>query len=66
MKYRQAGVDHIYVGVEAGSQETLDLFKKDTQVEQSKQAIDLINNEYALRCPGPPGGQGLDRRDRWT
>lgn len=43
-KYRLAGVDHIYVGVEAGSQATLDLFKKDTQVEQSKQAIDLINN----------------------
>lgn len=43
-KYRKAGVEHIYVGVEAGSQETLDLFKKDTQVEQSKQAIDLINN----------------------
>ena len=43
-KYRKAGVDHIYVGVEAGSQENLDLFKKDTQVEQSKQAIDLINN----------------------
>jgi len=43
-KYRKAGVDHIYVGVEAGSQETLDLFKKDTEVAQSKQAIDLINN----------------------
>lgn len=43
-KYRKGGVEHIYVGVEAGSQETLDLFKKDTQVEQSKQAIDLINN----------------------
>ncbi len=42
-KYRRAGVEHIYVGVEAGSQETLDLFKKDTQVAQSKQAIDLIN-----------------------
>lgn len=42
-KYRHAGVEHIYVGVEAGSQETLDLFKKDTLVEQSKQAIDLIN-----------------------
>lgn len=42
-KYRKAGVEHIYVGVEAGSQETLDLFKKDTQVAQSKQAIDLIN-----------------------
>ncbi len=43
-KYRLASVDHIYVGVEAGTQETLDLFKKDTQVAQSKQAIDLINN----------------------
>jgi len=43
-KYRRAGVEHIYVGVEAGSQETLDLFKKDTLVEQSKQAIDLINS----------------------
>jgi len=43
-RYRLAGVDHIYVGVEAGSQETLDLFRKDTLVAQSKQAIDLINN----------------------
>ncbi len=43
-KYRLGGVEHIYVGVEAGNQETLDLFKKDTKVEQSKQAIDLINN----------------------
>jgi len=42
-KYRLGGVEHIYVGVEAGSQATLDLFKKDTLVEQSKQAIDLIN-----------------------
>lgn len=42
-KYRAAGVEHIYVGVEAGSQATLDLFKKDTMVAQSKQAIDLIN-----------------------
>lgn len=43
-KYREAGVEHIYVGVEAGSQETLDLFRKDTKVEQSKAAIDIINN----------------------
>ncbi len=42
-RYREAGVEHIYVGVEAGSQATLDLFKKETLVEQSKQAIDLIN-----------------------
>ena len=43
-KYRRGGVEHIYVGVEAGTQETLDLFKKDTLVEQSKMAIDLIND----------------------
>lgn len=43
-KYRLAGVEHIYVGVEAGSQATLDLFKKGTRTAQSKQAIDCINN----------------------
>ncbi len=42
-KYREAGVEHIYVGVEAGSQDTLNLFKKNTKIEQSKQAIDIIN-----------------------
>jgi len=43
-KYKKGGVEHIYVGVEAGSQETLDLFNKDTEVAQSKRAIDIINN----------------------
>ncbi len=43
-KYRQAGIEHIYVGVEAGSQKNLNLFKKGTKVEQSKRAIDIINN----------------------
>jgi anaerobic magnesium-protoporphyrin IX monomethyl ester cyclase len=42
-RYRQAGIEHIYVGVEAGDQATLNLFKKGTKVAQSKQAIDLIN-----------------------
>lgn len=42
-KYRKANIDHIYVGVEATSQDTLDLFKKDIKVEQSKRALDLIN-----------------------
>lgn len=41
--YRAAGVEHIYVGVEAGTQKTLDIFNKQTKVEQSKAAIDLIN-----------------------
>lgn len=46
-KYRKANIDHIYVGVEATTQETLDIFKKDIKVEQSKKALDLIN-EYGI------------------
>lgn len=42
-KYQRAGVEHIYVGVESGSQATLNLFKKGTRVEESKRAIDIIN-----------------------
>jgi anaerobic magnesium-protoporphyrin IX monomethyl ester cyclase len=46
-KYREADVDHIYVGVESTAQETLDVFKKDIKVEQSQKAIRLIN-EYDI------------------
>jgi anaerobic magnesium-protoporphyrin IX monomethyl ester cyclase len=42
-KYRQAGIEHIYVGVESVNQATLDLFKKDAKIEQGKRAIELIN-----------------------
>lgn len=42
-KYREAGISHIYAGVEAGSQQALDMFEKDTKVEQGRTAIDLIN-----------------------
>lgn len=42
-KYKKANIDHIYVGVEATTQEALDIFKKDIKVEQSKKALDLIN-----------------------
>lgn len=42
-KYRAAGVLHLYVGVEATNQATLDLFKKDVRCEESQQAIRLIN-----------------------
>lgn len=42
-KYKEAGIAHIYAGVESTSQETLDRFKKDIKVEESKLAIDLIN-----------------------
>lgn len=42
-KYRRAGIVHIYVGVESVRQETLDRFNKDVRVEESKRAIELIN-----------------------
>jgi anaerobic magnesium-protoporphyrin IX monomethyl ester cyclase len=42
-KYRRAGIEHIYVGVEAVNQATLDLFKKETKVEGGRRAIELIN-----------------------
>lgn len=43
-KYVAAGVRHIYVGVERTDQATLDLFKKNTEVEQGRRAIELINS----------------------
>ena len=44
-KYRRAKVDHIYVGVEATTQATLDSFNKNIKVEDSKRALDLINDQ---------------------
>ncbi|GAB4253926.1 MAG: radical SAM protein [Thermoleophilia bacterium] len=41
-KYRSAGVVHVYVGVEATSQEVLDLFKKEADVRTGKKAIELL------------------------
>lgn len=42
-KYRQAGVIHIYIGVEATNQETLDLIKKEVDVETGIKALKLID-----------------------
>lgn len=42
-RYRQAGIEHIYIGVESVDQATLDLFKKDLTVAQNKRAIELLN-----------------------
>jgi anaerobic magnesium-protoporphyrin IX monomethyl ester cyclase len=42
-KYRRAGIVHIYMGVEATDQRTLDRFNKNLKVEDSKKAIDLVN-----------------------
>lgn len=44
-KYKKALIDHIYVGVEATTQEALDIFRKDIKVEESKKALDLINGQ---------------------
>lgn len=43
-KYKKAGVAHIYIGVEATSQETLDRFKKGIGTNDSKAALDIINS----------------------
>lgn len=42
-KYREAGIVHIYVGVESTSPDTLKKFEKDVSVEESRLAIELIN-----------------------
>lgn len=42
-KYRKSGIIHIYIGVEATDQETLDLIKKDDKVETGIEAIRLIH-----------------------
>lgn len=42
-RYKEAGVSHIYVGVERTDQATLDMFKKNTEVSMGKEALDLIN-----------------------
>ncbi|HWI54211.1 MAG TPA: cobalamin-dependent protein [Desulfobacteria bacterium] len=43
-KYKKAGVVHIYVGVEATNQETLDRFRKGIGTNDSKAALDIINS----------------------
>lgn len=42
-RYKEAGISHIYVGVEATDQTTLDVFTKNIGVEQSRKAIAAIN-----------------------
>jgi anaerobic magnesium-protoporphyrin IX monomethyl ester cyclase len=42
-KYRKAGVVHIYIGIEATDQATLDFIKKDLDVTEGKLALDLIH-----------------------
>ncbi len=42
-KYRKAGVVHIYIGIEATDQATLDFIKKEIDVTEGKQALDIIH-----------------------
>jgi anaerobic magnesium-protoporphyrin IX monomethyl ester cyclase len=42
-KYVEAGISHIYVGVESANQTILDFYQKDAKAAQSKRAIELIN-----------------------
>lgn len=43
-KYRRAGIIHIYVGIEATSQQTLDTFGKGIRESESKRALDIIHS----------------------
>lgn len=42
-KYRKAGVVHIYIGIEATDQATLDFIKKELDVTEGKLALDIIH-----------------------
>jgi len=42
-KYARAGVVHVYVGIEATDQETLNLVNKETTVEEGKLALQLLD-----------------------
>jgi len=41
--YREAGIVHIYLGVEAVDQQSLDIFCKNQKVEEAKKALSLLN-----------------------
>ena len=42
-KYRRAGIRHVYVGVESVRQDRLDAMRKNLRVEQSREALRLLN-----------------------
>lgn len=46
--YKKSGVIHIYIGVEATEQKTLDTIKKNITVNQSREAIKLINRQNMI------------------
>ena len=44
-KYRKAGIISISIGIEATDQATLDFIRKETQVHDAKQALDIIHEQ---------------------
>jgi anaerobic magnesium-protoporphyrin IX monomethyl ester cyclase len=46
-KYRKAGIIHISIGIESASQVALDYLKKVMQVDEAKQAIELVH-QYGI------------------
>jgi anaerobic magnesium-protoporphyrin IX monomethyl ester cyclase len=48
---KEAGLNHVYLGVESGVQRALDTFNKRLTVEQNKKAIELVRSlDIDLRC----------------
>jgi anaerobic magnesium-protoporphyrin IX monomethyl ester cyclase len=47
-KYRKAGVVHVYVGLEATEQETLDRINKKSSVEEGRESLTLIREHGML------------------
>jgi anaerobic magnesium-protoporphyrin IX monomethyl ester cyclase len=47
-KYRQAGIVHVYVGLEATDQETLDRIDKKSSVEEGRESLSLIREHGML------------------
>jgi anaerobic magnesium-protoporphyrin IX monomethyl ester cyclase len=47
-KYRKAGIVHVYVGLEATDQETLDRIDKKASVEEGRESIELIREHGML------------------
>jgi anaerobic magnesium-protoporphyrin IX monomethyl ester cyclase len=46
-KYRKAGIVHVYVGLEATDQKTLDRINKQSSVEEGRESLELIR-EYGM------------------
>ncbi len=58
-KYVKAGVVHVYVGIEATDQATLDLVRKETTIDDGKRALELLDahdlvseTSFVLGFPG--------------